>query len=260
MSNSIDLENKTVIVTGAARGLGRALAERTIDEGCKTTICDINYAELKRTADEIGADFFACCDVTSSEECVDLAEKVIEKFGKIDYLISNAGIVIAGAIDEITPGNWLKVIEVNLYGFFNMARAVVPYMKKQGGGSIVQINSKSGKKGSYKNSAYAASKFGGIGLTQSLALELAPENIRVNAVCPGNLMNSPLWQTSLWDQYAHTRGMTKQQVWDHYEKEVPLGRTCEYSDVANMTMFLLSDMSGYITGQAINVTGGFEMR
>lgn len=260
MSHSIDLKDKTVIVTGTARGLGKALAERTVKEGCRTAICDINHAELKRAAAETGADFFAVCDVTSDEECLKFAEEVFQKFGKIDYLISNAGIVIAGAIDEITPENWLKVIEVNLYGYFNMARAVVPYMKEQGGGSIVQINSKSGKKGSYKNSAYAASKFGGIGLTQSLALELASDNIRVNAVCPGNLMNSPLWQTSLWDQYAHTRSMTKQQVWEHYEKEVPLGRTCEYDDVANMVVFLLSDMSDYITGQAINITGGFEMR
>lgn len=260
MSTSFSFENKTVIVTGAARGLGKALAQRTIDEGCRTAICDINRGESEGAAEEIKAEYFDACDVTSPEDCVNFAENVIEKFGKIDYLISNAGIVTAGAIDEITPENWLKVIEVNLYGFFNIARAVVPYMKKQGAGSIVQINSKSGKKGSYKNSAYAASKFGGIGLTQSLALELAADNIRVNAVCPGNLMNSPLWRNSLWDQYAHTRNMTKEQVWEHYEKEVPLGRTCGYDDVANMTMFLLSEQACYITGQAINVTGGFEMR
>lgn len=260
MNNRMNFENKTVIVTGAARGLGKALAERTVGESMRAAICDLEPGGIKQAAEETGAEYYAVCDVTSPADCEAFAADVKKEFGSVDYLISNAGIVIAGAVDEITPENWLKVIEVNLYGFFNMARAVVPYMKEQNAGSIVQINSKSGKKGSFKNSAYAASKFGGIGLTQSLALELASDNIRVNAVCPGNLMNSPLWQTSLWDQYAHTRNMTKRQVWEHYDKEAPLGRTCEYDDVANMTMFLLSDMACYITGQAINVTGGFEMR
>ena len=130
------------------------------------------------------------------------------------------------------------------------------YMKK---GSIIQINSKSGKKGSYKNSAYAASKFGGIGLVQSLALELAEENIRVNAICPGNLLDSPLWVNSLFKQYAKNQGITEAEVRQKYIDQVPLKRGCRYDDVANLLVFLASDEAEYMTGQAINVTGGQQM-
>jgi sorbitol-6-phosphate 2-dehydrogenase len=132
-------------------------------------------------------------------------------------------------------------------------------MKKQGKGKIIQINSKSGKKGSSKNSAYASSKFGGIGLTQSLALELATDNINVNAICPGNLLNSPLWKNSLFEQYAENQGITKEEVRQKYINKVPMKKSCEYEDVANTMIFLASDESDYMTGQALNVTGGQEM-
>jgi sorbitol-6-phosphate 2-dehydrogenase len=133
-------------------------------------------------------------------------------------------------------------------------------MKRQQSGVIIQINSKSGKKGSYKNSAYAASKFGGIGLTQSLALELAEEGVRVNAICPGNLLDSPLWVDSLFKQYARNQGITEEEVRQKYIDQVPMKRGCTYDDVANVMIFLASDASSYMTGQAINVTGGQEMR
>jgi sorbitol-6-phosphate 2-dehydrogenase len=133
-------------------------------------------------------------------------------------------------------------------------------MKEQRSGVIIQINSKSGKKGSYKNSAYAASKFGGIGLTQSIALELAEFGVRANAICPGNLLDSPLWVDSLFKQYAKTRGMTEEEVRQYYMDQVPLGRGCTYEDVCNVLVFLASEQSSYMTGQAINVTGGQEMR
>lgn len=139
-------------------------------------------------------------------------------------------------------------------------KAVADVMIRQGYGNIIQINSKSGKKGSFKNSAYAASKFGGIGLTQSLALEFAPHNIRVNAICPGNLLDSPLWVNSLYEQYARNQGITKEEVRQKYLNQVPLGRGCTYDDVANVLVFLASDQASYMTGQAINVTGGQEMR
>ncbi len=133
-------------------------------------------------------------------------------------------------------------------------------MVEQKSGAIIQINSKSGKKGSFSNSAYAASKFGGIGLTQSLALEMAPHGVRVNAVCPGNLLDGTLWQDSLFEQYARTQGLTVEQVKEKYLDQVPLGRGCTYDDVSNVVVFLASDQSSYMTGQAINVTGGQEMR
>jgi sorbitol-6-phosphate 2-dehydrogenase len=133
-------------------------------------------------------------------------------------------------------------------------------MKEQRSGVIIQINSKSGKKGSYKNSAYAATKFGGIGLTQSVALELAEFGVRVNAICPGNMLDSPLWVNSLFKQYARTRQMTVEEVRQYYINQVPMKRGCTYEDVCNVLVFLASDQSSYMTGQAINVTGGQEMR
>ncbi len=135
-------------------------------------------------------------------------------------------------------------------------------MKAQKKGVIVDINSKSGKKGSFKNSAYAASKFGGIGLTQSIALELAEYGVRVNAVCPGNLLDSPLWNegpNALFKQYARNRGVSEEEIRQIYINQVPMKRGCTYEDVCNVVVFLASDQSSYMTGQAINVTGGQEM-
>jgi sorbitol-6-phosphate 2-dehydrogenase len=132
-------------------------------------------------------------------------------------------------------------------------------MKVQRSGVIIQINSKSGKRGSFKNSAYAASKFGGIGLTQSMALELAEYGVRVNAICPGNLLDSPLWVDSLYEQYAAKWGITVEQVRQKYINQVPMKRGCTYDDVANLVVFLASEQSSYMTGQAINVTGGQVM-
>jgi sorbitol-6-phosphate 2-dehydrogenase len=136
-------------------------------------------------------------------------------------------------------------------------------MKEQGKGAIIEINSKSGKKGSYKNSAYAASKFGGIGLTQSIALDLADYNVRVNAICPGNLLDSPLWNegpNSLFKQYARKWNITEEEVRKKYVDQVPMKRGTTYEDVCNLVVFLASDQASYMTGQAINVTGGQEMR
>jgi sorbitol-6-phosphate 2-dehydrogenase len=175
-------------------------------------------------------------------------------------MVSNAGIVIAGEISEFPFEDFRKVIEVNLLGYFLCAKHAARVMKPRRSGVIVQINSKSGKKGSFKNAAYASSKFGGIGLTQSIALDLAPYNIRVNAICPGNLLDSPLWVDSLYRQYAEKWGITEDEVRRRYTEQVPLKRGCSYDDVTSLLLFLVSDGASYMTGQSINVTGGQEMR
>jgi sorbitol-6-phosphate 2-dehydrogenase len=153
-------------------------------------------------------------------------------------------------------------MNVNLFGYFLCAKHAARVMKAQKSGVILEINSKSGKKGSFKNSAYAASKFGGIGLTQSIALELAEYGVRVNAICPGNLLDSPLWTegpNALFKQYAHNRGISEEEVRQIYINQVPMKRGCSYTDVCNVVTFLASDQASYMTGQAINVTGGQEM-
>jgi sorbitol-6-phosphate 2-dehydrogenase len=199
-------------------------------------------------------------DVTDEGQVQALIGRTLRRFGQLDILVSNAGILLAEAIDEFPAEKWRAVVEVNLVGYFLCAKHAARVMKSQGSGTIIQINSKSGKKGSYKNSAYAASKFGGIGLTQSLALELAEYGVRVNAVCPGNLLDSPLWVDSLYAQYAKKLGITEEEVRQRYIDQVPMKRGCTYEDVTNVVVFLASGASAYMTGQGINVTGGQEMR
>ncbi|MBI3946744.1 MAG: sorbitol-6-phosphate dehydrogenase [Armatimonadetes bacterium] len=259
------LDGRAAIVTGAARGLGEALAERLAAEGCHVAVADINTAKAEEVAARLHRDYAvktlaARTDVTDDENVRAVVDRVAAEFGGLDVMVCNAGILIAGEATEFDPARWRKVIDVNLVGYFITARHAARVMQAQGRGSIIQINSKSGKKGSFRNSAYAASKFGGIGLTQSLALEMAPCGVRVNSVCPGNLLDSPLWVDSLYEQYAKRWNLTVEEVRRKYEEQVPLGRGCAYEDVANLVVFLASDESSYMTGQALNVTGGQEMR
>lgn len=253
------LLGKTVIITGGAQGLGRALALRAHKEGANVAIGDFNIDGAQQTADMIDGAIAVKMDVTDYDSCQSLMDKAYEKFGSLDVLVCNAAIVISGAIDDFESDAWKKVIDVNLCGFYNTAKAAVKYLKKSDSSCIIQINSKSGKKGSFKNSAYAASKFGGIGLVQSLALELASDNIRVNAICPGNLLDSPLWTNTLFKQYAKNQGVTEDEIRQKYINQVPLKRSCQYEDIENLLVFLSSDEASYMTGQAINVTGGQQM-
>jgi sorbitol-6-phosphate 2-dehydrogenase len=261
----VTLEGKVAIVTGAAQGLGRALAERLAREGAQVFAGDINRDGVARAAAELSAATGAlvkdhCVDVTDEESVKLMVDAVVASRGRLDIMIANAGILIAGEVTRFATADWRRVIDVDLVGYFLCAKHAARAMMNSGEGVIIQINSKSGKKGSYRNSAYAAAKFGGIGLTQSLALELAEHNIRVNAVCPGNLLDSPLWVDSLYEQYAKRWNMTPEEVRKKYEGQVPLGRGCSYEDVGNVVVFLCSDQASYMTGQAINVTGGQEMR
>jgi sorbitol-6-phosphate 2-dehydrogenase len=254
------LMNKVAVITGAAQGLGEALAQRLDREGCSVVVADLNYDKASEVASKLKNAVAMKVDVTKEEEVDAMTQKAVDTYGKIDIFINNAAVVISGATDEFDVNKWRFVQDVNLWGYFICAKSAVKHMlKNPNGASFIQINSKSGKKGSYKNSAYAASKFGGIGLTQSLALEYAKKNIRFNAICPGNLLNSPLWVNSLFKQYAANQGITEEQVKQKYLDQVPMGRSCEYEDVANVMVFLASDMSSYMTGQALNVTGGQEM-
>ena len=256
------LQDRIALVTGGAQGLGQAICLRLASEGCHVAIADLNEPAAIETAKAI-ADRRAIAikaDVTDEVQVGGMVARTIEAFGRLDIMVSNAGVLISGEISEFPADKWRAVMNVNLFGYFLCAKHAARVMKPQRSGVILQINSKSGKKGSYRNSAYAASKFGGIGLTQSLALELAEYGIRVNAICPGNLLDSPLWVDSLYRQYAEKWGITQAEVRRRYVEQVPLKRGCTYDDVCNMVVFLASDQASYMTGQAINVTGGQEMR
>lgn len=258
------LEDKIVLVTGGAQGLGEAICHRLAVEGAHVVVADLNLEGAQKVADEIVArtDRRAVAvkvNVSVEADVEAAVQRTLEEFGRIDVAVSNAGILFADAVDEFPAERWRAVIEVNLVGYFLLVKHVARVFKQQRSGVLIQINSKSGKKGSYKSSAYAASKFGGIGLTQSVALELAEYNARANAICPGNLLDSPLWVDSLYKQYAKKLGISEAEVRQRYIDQVPMKRGCTYTDVTNVLIFLASDQSSYMTGQAINVTGGQQM-
>jgi sorbitol-6-phosphate 2-dehydrogenase len=261
------LQDRVALVTGGAQGLGQAICLRLAREGCHVAVADINEEKACQTAEavkELGRKSMAVkVDVTSEAQVSGMVDRVAAELGRLDILVANAGILIAEDITDFPAEKWLAVINVNLYGYFLCAKHASRVMRPQKKGVIIEINSKSGKKGSFRSSAYAASKFGGIGLTQSIALDLADDNIRVNAICPGNLLDSPLWNdgpNSLFKQYARKWNLTEEEVRKKYIDQVPMKRGCTYEDVCNLVVFLASDQSSYMTGQAINVTGGQEMR
>lgn len=259
------LQDKIALVTGGGQGLGEAICQRLATEGCHVVIADINLETAKCTAADINArtgreTLAVNVDVTNEEQVAAMVAQTVDRFGRLDIVVSNAGVLVAEEITEFPAEKWRFVMNVNLFGYFLVAKHAAKPMKEQRSGAIIQINSKSGKKGSYKNSAYAASKFGGIGLTQSIALDLAEYNVRVNAVCPGNLLDSPLWVNSLYSQYAKKWDITEEEVRQKYVNQVPMKRGCTYTDVCNVVVFLASDQASYMTGQAVNVTGGQEMR
>ncbi|MGD0651444.1 MAG: SDR family oxidoreductase [Verrucomicrobiia bacterium] len=261
------LENKIAVVTGGAQGLGQAICQRLAQEGCEIVVADMNEDGARQTAVAVGGRSLSFkVDVTQEAQVKALFDKAVETFKRVDIVVSNAAILIAEPIAEADAEKWRAVMNVNLFGNFLTMKHACRVMKPQRSGVIIQINSKSGKKGSAANSAYAATKFGGIGLVQSVALEMAPHGIRCNAICPGNLLDSPLWidpNKGLFVQYLRAGKVSGAKNIDDvrqaYINQVPIKRGCTYDDVCNAVVFLASDAASYITGIALSVTGGQEM-
>jgi sorbitol-6-phosphate 2-dehydrogenase len=261
------IHDRVALVTGGAQGLGRAICQRLALEGYHVAVADLNEEQATQTAQTLavtsGRRAIAIkVDVSDEIQVETMVNRAVQEFGHLDLMVANAGILFAEEITEFPAEKWRAVMNVNLFGYFLCAKHAARVMKRQKHGVILEINSKSGKRGSFKNSAYAASKFGGIGLTQSIALDLAEFGVRVNAICPGNLLDSPLWNdgpNSLFKQYARKWNITEEEVRKKYIDQVPMKRGCTYNDVCNVVLFLASDQASYMTGQAINVTGGQEM-
>ena len=251
------LEGQVAVITGAAQeGLGENLAIRLDAEGCMVVVADINFEAAQKVAGKLKAAVAVQVDVTNEFQVDTMIRTAITKFGRLDLLVSNAAILIAKPVVEFSLEQWRKMIDVDLTGYFLCARAAAKVMIPNRKGNIIQINSKSGKKGSSNNSAYASAKFAGIGLTQSLALELAEHKIQVNAICPDNLLDSPLWiegPYSLLKKYMKNQEISEEQVKQKHPGKVSSGRNCRYEDVANAMVLLASSQTGYMTGQAINV-------
>lgn len=258
------LHAKVAIVTGGGQGLGESICWRLAQEGCSIVVADLNPTTAQQVAEQIRLTldqptWALQTDVTDETEVQTMIDSTAEHFGRIDILVANAGIVISKSVLDFPVAEFQRVVDVNLTGYFLCAKYAARVMKAQRSGSIIQINTIAGRRGSRGNPAYVASKFAGIGLTQSLALELAESGVRVNAICPGHLLDSPLWHNSLYEQYAKRYNLTPTEVRQKYLDGNPMKRGCTYEDVCHMVAFLASDQSSYMTGQAINVSGGEVM-
>lgn len=269
------LAGKVAVVTGSAQGFGYGIANYLAANGASVVIADMNADGAMAAAEKICREnsvetLAVACDVTREESVEALVESTVLRFGGLDLFVNNAGIVRAGSLDEMTLRAFTLVESVNYNAYFLCAKYASQIMKIQREVNsdimfdIIEINSKSGLEGSNKNFAYAGSKFGGIGLTQSFALELAPYGIKVNAICPGNFLDGPLWsdpEKGLFVQYLKAGKVpgatTVEDVRKFYEAKVPLGRGCRTEDVCVAISYIIDQK--YETGQAVPVTGGQVM-
>lgn len=252
------LKDCVAIVTGAASGIGKAIAETYAREVARVAIADIDFDGAQQVAKHIGSAAMAVeVDVSDRDSVETMVTEVVKTLGPPDILVNNAGVSYLCPFLDCTQDIWNKTLDINLKGAFNCSQAVILRMAGKGKGSIINMSSQSGKSGNSQYAAYCASKFGIIGLTQSLAMEFAAEGIRVNAICPG-VVFTPLWEEMMAD-YAKKRNMTLAEVKPYLESRIPLGRLCTEQDVANMAAFLAGDGSKYITGQSLNVSGGAVM-
>jgi meso-butanediol dehydrogenase / (S,S)-butanediol dehydrogenase / diacetyl reductase len=256
----LGLNGKIAIVTGGAMGIGKGIVSCLVREGATVVIADLNQKAAEKTAQEIGKGTVGMnLDVTKKAEIENLVKDVKEKFGRIDILVNNAGLNIPGSLVELKEEHWDKINDVNLKAVFLVSQAVAPKMIEQKYGKIVNISSMVGKEAFPGVSAYCAAKFGVIGLTQSWAKELANHGINVNAVCPG-VVRTPLWDENLLPQMAKDQGISKDEAFAQVCAPIVLKRPQSPEDIGNMVAYLASDIANNMTGKAINVTGGQQMR
>lgn len=270
------VEGRTIIVTGAAQGFGEGIARELMAQGANIVVADLNEATGEKTAasfnENAGANkaIFVKTNVADMASLRNLMKETILNFGALDAFVSNAGVVRAGGLDVMTPENFEFVTKINYEAYFFCAKVASHIMKIETKydpeyfADIIQVNSKSGLRGSKANFAYAGGKFGGIGLTQSFALELAPYRVKVNSICPGNYYDGPLWsnpENGLFIQYLNAGKVpgakTVQDVKDYYLAQVPMRKGCNPVDVCKAILYAI-DQTGE-TGQAIPVTGGQVM-
>ena len=240
-------KDQVAVVTGAARGIGRAIALAFAGEGARVALVDIDGEHLERLHEEVGKGggqaLTVPCDISKSSDVQGMVDRILKAFGRIDVLVNNAGIIRRGTIETVTEEDWDRVIAINLKGTFNYNRAAARIFREQGSGKIVNIASINGLRGKFGQSNYAASKAGIVALSKSLARELGKSQVNVNVVAPG-MVRTPM-----------TAGLPP-EVRDTATREAVLGRLAEPEDVANLVTFLCSDRARHITGQVIQVDGG----
>ncbi|NJD53337.1 MAG: 3-oxoacyl-ACP reductase FabG [Candidatus Methanoperedens sp.] len=240
------LENKVVIITGAGSGIGKETALLFAKEGAKVVVADVNEKGGEETAARIrenGEGFFVKLDVSDREQTQQMAKATLEKYGRIDILINNAGIVQDAFVSKMTEQQWDKVIDINLKGVFNCIQAVVEVMMNQGSGVIINTSSIVGLNGNVGQVNYAATKAGLIGMTKTLAKELGKKGIRVNAVAPG-FIATPMTSA------------VPEKILDMMKEKTPLKRLGEPKDIANAYLYLASDDANFVNGAVLSVDGG----
>ena len=259
---NLPLQGRVALVTGAGQGIGKGIALSLASSGADVVVNDLNLETAEVTAAEVqdlGRRALPLqADVCHSPSVNAMVTQAVSEFGAIHILVNNAGICIPAHITELTEDDWDRTISTNLKSCFLCTKAVVPLLIQQKWGKIVNVSSKSGKRGGLWLTAYCTTKFGIIGFTQSLAMDLAPHGINVNAICPGTVY-TPLWDSTLRYKYADKLNMDVDQVRDYYTAKIPLGREIQIDEIGSVVVFLCSDDASYLTGQAINITGGQEM-
>lgn len=259
MNNAIPhrLDKLRVLISAGASGIGLAIAARLSAEGAVVQICDINTELLASFSKKHPAIYATRADVSNEADCKALVVEAVKNLGGLDVLINNAGIAgPTGGIDEIDPAEWRRCIDVCLTGQFLCAHFAVPLIRQAGGGAIVNMSSAAGKHGYAFRTPYSAAKFGVIGLTESLAKELGPDNIRVNAILPG-VVDGPRMQAVIRDRAAQT-GVEYAEMEAEYLAKVSLGRMVTAEDIAGTVAYLLSADGRNISGQSIAVDGNVE--
>ncbi|QVK05232.1 sorbitol-6-phosphate dehydrogenase [Mycoplasma mycoides] len=250
---------KVAIVAGGAKSLGKFLALGLDKNNYQVVVLDLNKEKLDQLKEENHQIDTFVCDLTNEKDVINVFEQIELKYKTIDTLVYNAGWAKSAKITSFEYQDFITSLKINLDGYFLSAKQAAKIMiKNNTKGNIIQINSKSGRVGSKYNSGYSAAKFGGVGLTQSLALDLAEHNIRVNSLMLGNLLDSEMFE-SLIPQYAKKLNIKESEVKQYYINKVPLKRGCSFDDVLNVLLFYISDKASYCTGQSINITGGQVM-
>jgi NAD(P)-dependent dehydrogenase (short-subunit alcohol dehydrogenase family) len=253
----IEFKGKVALVTGAAGAIGKSIAKELKGSGARVFITDLKEEAVKAVAIELGCEGLAA-DVTIEKEVKAVVEKILQEFGTVDILVNVAGIIGTSPVEEITEAEWDKMFDVNCKGTFFFTKYVVPVLKEKKSGKIVNFSSKSGKTGSALMSHYCAAKGAVISFTQALAFELAPYQVNVNCLCPGITDNTGVWATCS-EGYIRDMNLPREEVINKFTAKVPLGRLASVDDVTSVAVFLASKNADYMTGQAINVTGGREM-
>lgn len=253
------LEGKVALITGGGTGIGAAVAERFVAEGAKICISARRQEMLDKVAQSLPSDSVTTCsgDVSKQEDAERMVETTVKFGGKLDVLLNNAGISIQGAVADLDPENWHKVIGVNLTGPFLLMRAAIPHMIKAGGGSIINMASVGGLNCLPAYGAYCPSKAGLIMLTKQVALDYGPQNIRCNAVCPGGVKTDMTEEE--FGQVGKMLGMDSDSFFSLISEEMPLRRFADPPEMGGVCTFLASDDSSFMTGASVVVDGGTDV-